>query len=410
LPNEDLMRTAFKTAENLRQLNVTLGNNPAAEGLFTNGAIDWLRSKGAVGQDGLVDPKKIKSILNNNKNIVENLPASVQQRLRDEVANADDFAKRMGDLDRRRVDATNNELDSLLAKASRPDADPQQILVTALRDPATMRVLVDQIGKDPESLGALRRQVWDLATGGAQGGGALESFLKNNEKSLSVLFKNTAHLNDLKTLADLQRRVNAFADVTGQIPAFDSLDQSMKKLFGSGIQFLTTTMREAAVGRINPSTGALAVMLRLTGSIEDQLYQRIFTKALEDPEFAKSITKVGTPAEARKLAGMLQDIGISPTRYVPNPARIAGLEASQLAQGDETGRAAAPASQSSAASMLRKLPPAPQTRGMPNLRMGPPPAAPAAPAASNLMYPTLFPNDPISQMLLQRQQQAGAPR
>jgi hypothetical protein len=409
LPNEDLMRTAFKTAENLRQLNVTLGNNPAAEGLFTNGAIDWLRSKGAVGQDGLVDPKKIKSILNNNKNIVENLPASVQQRLRDEVANADDFAKRMGDLDRRRVDATNNELDSLLAKASRPDADPQQILVTALRDPATMRVLVDQIGKDPESLGALRRQVWDLATGGAQGGGALESFLKNNEKSLSVLFKNTAHLNDLKTLADLQRRVNAFADVTGQIPAFDSLDQSMKKLFGSGIQFLTTTMREAAVGRINPSTGALAVMLRLTGSIEDQLYQRIFTKALEDPEFAKSITKVGTPAEARKLAGMLQDIGISPTRYVPNPARIAGLEASQLAQGEEENTST-PSRPNTAAQMLRKLPPAPQTRGMPNLRMGPPPAAPAAPAASNLMYPTLFPNDPISQMLLQRQQQAGAPR
>jgi hypothetical protein len=408
LPNEDLMRTAFKTADNLRQLNVTLGNNPAAEGLFTNGAIDWLRTKGAVGQDGLVDPKKIKSILDNNKNIVENLPASVQQRLRDEVANADDFAKRMGDIDRRRVDATNNELDSLLARASRPDADPQQILVSALRDPATMRVLVNQVGKDPESLGALRRQVWDLATGGAQGGGALESFLKNNEKSLSVLFKDTAHLNDLKTLADLQRRVNAFADVTGQIPAFDSLDQSMKKLFGSGIQFMTTTMREAAVGRINPSTGALAIMLRLTGSIEDQLYQRIFTKALEDPEFAKSITRVGTPAEAKKLAGMLQDIGISPTKYVPNATRIAGLEASQLAQGEES--AAAPAQPSTAAQMLRKLPPAPQTRGMPNLRMGPPPAAPAPAAAPNLMYPTLFPNDPISQMLLQRQQQAGAPR
>ena len=412
LPNEDLMRTAFKTAENLRQLNVTLGNNPAAEGLFTNGAIDWLRSKGAVGQDGLVDPKKIKSILDNNKNIVEALPASVQQRLRDEVANADDFAKRMGDIDRRRVDATNNELDSLLAKASRPDADPQQILVTALRDPATMRVLVNQVGKDPESLGALRRQVWDLATGGAQGGGALESFLKNNEKSLGVLFKDTAHLNDLKTLADLQRRVNAFADVTGQIPAFDSLDQSMKKLFGSGIQFMTTTMREAAVGRINPSTGALAIMLRLTGSIEDQLYQRIFTKALEDPEFAKSITRVGTPAEAKKVAGMLQNIGISPTAYVPNVSRITAQEASQLAQGEQ-----APAQQpaprpASAAQMLRQLPPAPQTRGMPNLRMGPPPAAPAA-ASPSLMYPTLFPNDPISQMLQQRQQQmqpTGAPR
>ena len=409
LPNEDLMRTAFKTADNLRQLDVTLGNSPAATKLLTNGAIDWLRSKGAVGQDGLVDPRKIKSILDNNKNIVQNLPAPIQQRLRDEVANADDFAKRMGDIDRRRVDATNNELDSLLAKASRPDADPQQILVNALRDPATMRVLVDQVGKDPESLAALRRQVWNVATGGAQGGGALESFLKNNDKSLSVLFKNTSHLNDLKTLADLQRRVNAFADVTGQIPAFDSLDVAMKKLFGSGIQFLTTTMREAAVGRINPSTGALAIMLRLTGSIEDQLYQRIFTKALEDPEFAKSMTRVGTPAEAKKVAGMLQNIGISPTKYVPKPARIAGLEASQLAQEKGEGAAATPASQTSAASMLRKLPPAPQSRGMPNLRMGPPPAA--TPTASpNLMYPTLFPNDPISQMLLQRQQQMAIPR
>jgi len=411
LPNEDLMRTAFKTADNLRQLKITLGNNPAADDLLNRGAIDWLRSKGVMSPEGLVDPKKIKNVLDNNKNIVDNLPASIQQRLRDEVANADDFAKRMGDIDRRRVEATNNELDSLLARASRPDADPQQILVGALRDPATMRILVDQVGKDPESLAALRRQVWNVATGGAQGGGALESFLKNNEKSLGVLFKNTSHLNDLKTLADLQRRVNAFADVTGQIPAFDSLDQSMKKLFGSGIQFLTTTMREAAVGRINPSTGALALMLRMTGSIEDQLYQRIFTKALEDPVFAKSITNIGTPAEAKKVAGMLQDIGISPTAYASRPARIAGLEASQLALGENTGKGepAAPASQNSAASMLRKLPPAPQSRGMPNLRMGPAPAVPAQ-ASPSLMYPTLFPNDPISKMLLQRQQQVGAPQ
>jgi len=413
LPNEDLMRTAFKTADNLRQLSNTLGTNPAAEELLTKGAIDWLRSKGAVNQDGLVDPKKIKSILSSNRNIVEALPAPLQQRLLDEAANADDFAKRMGDLDRRRVDATNNELDSLLTKATRADADPQQTLAIALRDPATMRVLVEQIGKDPEGLAALRRQVWDIATGGAQGGGALSSFLDNNAKSLGVLFKNTSHLNDLKTLADLQRRVNAFADVTGQIPAFDSLDQSMKQLFGSGIQFLTTTMREAAVGRINPSTGALAILLRLTGSIENQLYQRIFTKALEDPEFAKSMVRVGTPAEAKKLAGKLQEIGISPTTYLPRPARITALEASDLAREDETVPTAAAGlpvvPRESAAAMLRKVPPAPQTRGMPNLRMGPPPSA--APAASpSLMYPALFPNDPISQMLLQRQQGVAPPQ
>jgi hypothetical protein len=183
----------------------------------------------------------------------------------------------------------------------------------------------------------------------------------------------------------------------------------MKKLFGSGIQFMTTTMREAAVGRINPSTGALAIMLRLTGSIEDQLYQRIFTKALEDPEFAKSITRVGTPAEAKKLAGKLQEIGISPTAYVPNVSRITAQEAGNLAQEQQTPPAQPAPRTGAAAQMLRQLPPAPQSRGMPNLRMGPPPAAPAA-ATSNLMYPSLFPNDPISQLLQQRQQQVGAPR
>ena len=151
----------------------------------------------------------------------------------------------------------------------------EQALADALRDPAKMRVLVDQLGKDPENLAALRRSVYDVAMEGAQGGGALKTFLDTNDKALRVLFKDTKHLEDLKVLADLQRRVNAFADVTGQIPAFESLDEALKRTFGSGIQWLTTTAREAAVGRINPSTGALALMVRLTGSLENRLYQRI---------------------------------------------------------------------------------------------------------------------------------------
>jgi len=285
--------------------------------------------------------------------------------------------------------------------------------VAALRDPAVMRTLVDQVGKDPEGLAALRRKTYELATGGAQGGGALETFLKNNEKSLAVLYKNTGHLNDLKTLADLQRRVNAFSDITGQIPAFDSLDDQLKRLFGTGIQFLTTTMREAAVGRINPSTGFLAIGLRLTASIENQLYQRIFTKALEDPEFAKSITRISTPAEARKVAAQLQDIGISPTKYLPQLTRVAALEASDEARKKDqvtTGIDNLPVVPSSASQMLRSMPPAPQTRGMPNMRVGPPPAASAGRAPPSLLYPTLFPDDPISKMLLQRQQQVAPPQ
>jgi hypothetical protein len=418
LPNERLLQTAFSSADNLRQLQLAVSGSPQAASIMERGTIDWLRSKNVVDANGLVDPKKIRQVLDKNKNIVEALPANVQMKLQDEVKFADDYVKRMGELDTRRVNAKDQELDSLLAKATRPGADPSQTLQTALRDPATMSTLVRGIEKDPEMLAALRRSVFDVATGGAQKGGALKSFIDNNEASLKVLFKNTAHLDDLKTLADLQRRVNAFADVTGQIPAFESTDQAMKRLFGAGIQFLTTTAREAAVGRINPSTGALAVMLRMAGGLENQIYQRIFTRALEDAEFAKRITHVGTPAEAKKLAAELEKIGIPKSAYLPeNITRAAVQTTAQAAMGDQPedvgnlgNLPVVPGT--SAQKMLKAMPPAPPTRGT-NFNPRLPTAPAAAPGGApniQLMYPAMFPNDPISGLLQQRQAQVQAPR
>lgn len=418
LPNERLLQTAFSTGEGVKQLQLALSGSPQASALMERGTIDWLRSKNVIGADGLVDPKKIRQVLDKNKNIVEALPANLQMKLQDEVKLADDFVARLGEIDARRVGAKDQELDALLAKATRPGADPSQTLQTALRDPATMSTLVRGIEKDPEMLAALRRSVFDVATAGAQKGGALKSFIDNNEASLKVLFKNTAHLDDLKTLADLQRRVNAFADVTGQIPAFESTDQALRRLFGAGIQFLTTTAREAAVGRINPSTGALAVMLRMAGGLENQIYQRIFTRALEDAEFAKRITHVATPQDAQKLAAELEKIGIPKSSYVPGVARASVQTTAQAAMGDQQealgnmpNLPVVPGT--SAQKMLKAMPPAPPTRGTNfNPRLPTAPAAAPGGGAANvqLMYPAMFPNDPISGLLQQRQAQIQAPR
>jgi hypothetical protein len=299
-----------------------------------------------------------------------------------------------------------------LTKAVRPGSDPRTVLTDALRDPAVMTKLVGVVSGDSEMLAALRRSVYDIATEGAQGGGALKTFIDSNEKSLKVLFGGTNHLNDLKTLADLQRRVNAFANVTGQIPAFESLDEGLKRVFGSGVQYLTTTMREAAVGRIAPETGALALLVRLTSSLENQLYKRIFTRALESEEFAKQITHVGTPAEGAKVVKSLQEIGIEKAR-IANPVRRAiQQEVGSGAQSDQPEKiagmeglpVAAPAPRTTAREMLNRVqPPAPPTRGT-NFRL---PTTPQAPQGGGmgqipLMYPAMFPNDPISALLQQR--------
>ena len=417
LGNEQVLQRAFANAGNLRQLQVSMAGIPGADDMLMKGTVDWLRNKGVVNQNGLVDPKKIRQVLDKNRNIVEALPDSIQARIQDEVRLADDYVVRMGELDQRRLAAKNDELDALLRKVGRPDADPKLALAQAIKDPAIMRNLVTQMGNDPERLASLRRAVFEVATEGATGGGALRSFLDTNDKSLKVLFGGTKHLDDLRVLADMQRRVNAFADVTGQIPAFESLDESLKRVFGSGIQYLTTTAREAAVGRIRPETGLLAVLVRLTASLENSLYQKIFRKALEDKNFASSLTSITGPESGAKLAAELEKIGIPRSKLLPTASAITTEEVGRAARGEERvdvpGMAQAPVvPRETAASMLRALPPAPPTRGY-ELRMPTtPPRNPATSGVSSLplMYPALFPNDPISGMLEQRRAQMQQPQ
>ena len=420
LPNEALLQKAFQNADNLKQLQLTLQNTPQAESLLMRGTVDWLRTKGAVNKEGLVDPKQIRSILDKNQNIVNALPADVRAKVQDEVALAEAYVARLGELDQRMVTAKNAELDALLSKAARTDADPRQTLTKALTDPAMMRTLVNGMGKDPEMLAALRRSVWDVATEGAQSGGALKGFLDTNQKSLKVLYGDTQHLKDLNTLADLQRRVNAFADVTGQIPLFESIDQNLKRVMGFGVQFMTTTAREAMVGRISPESGALALLLRMTASAENQLYQRIFTKALEDPAFAQAITHVGTPAQGAKAAAQLEGIGANMSQIFNEPLKTAAPGIAQriirqeLPQEQLQGRQAeignmkslpVVSRETSAQQMLRALPPAPATRGYDfNPRVSTTPLAKTGGMGQvQLMYPSMFPNDPISGLLQQRQ-------
>ena len=403
LPNEKLLQNAFKNAENLRQLTAAMGESPETDVLLNNGMIDWLRSKNVLDKDGLVDPKKIRQVIDNNRNIVEALPASLQGKLAREADMADDFVRRMGELKDRETLAKDNELDTLLAKATRPEALPQDTLFKALADPATMATLVRGLEKNPEMVTALKRAVFELAREGTTKGGALASFITNNKPALEVLFKNDMrHLENLKTMADLQRRVEAFSDITGQVPPFESTDASLRRIFGTGIQFLTTTMRETMVGRISPQTGALALMLRLASGLENQIYNKLFIRALEDKTFAERITHLSTPEEGKQMLAMLEKSGV-PARNILKPVLQASV-AGAVAPDQEAPAPTTPVvPRETARQMLRALPPAPPTTY--NLR-APAPQQPQNPGDNvQLMYPQLFPNDPISGMLLQRQRQ-----
>ena len=77
LPNEDLLRNAFKNADSLRQVANILGPDEQSANLLMKGTVDWLRGKGVVNNDGIVDPKDRKSTRLNSSHIpLSRMPSS----------------------------------------------------------------------------------------------------------------------------------------------------------------------------------------------------------------------------------------------------------------------------------------------------------------------------------------------
>ena len=417
LPNEDLLSTAFKSAERLRQLTRVLG--PDADRFLETGAMDWLGKQNIRNKDGLVDPNKIRAVLNKNDNIVSQLPDSVQAKLSDEVAAADDVVARLADINDRRIAATDAELDRVLTAAARTDADPAQTIAKALKDPGLMRKLVDSLKKDPEMVNALRRSVFDIAKRGSADGAGLERMLQANEKALSILFDGTKHLQDLKNLASLDTRVNMFREVVGQVPPFQSLDEALKSQMGFGTSYITTKIGESTAGRMAPRNAGILLGIRLMSTTQQKIHDRLFLRALEDGKFANAVGKLNTgDVDAAALKAALGKIGLGPSFIAKNilgiqppVLRAPVMEIQERMRGEKPEpTAAANLPVLSARDLLRRMPPAPSTRGLPKDTMGPrisPPKPAAGPSqSSNMlrqMYPVLFPNDPISGLLMGQQ-------
>jgi hypothetical protein len=409
-PNEQVLAIAFRSGEDVRNLSAMVGNNPTGLKLLEQGALDWLQRKKIFDKDGLISPKKIQDVLQKNQNIVSELPPSVRAALQNEVDTSLSVSARLGAIRDKELLVQDKEFDDFLDKTLRPGTDNTIILEKALSSPIEMSKLVSVVKGDPDRLNALRRAVFDISKEGSLQGLPLKKFIETNNKSLKVLFEEK-HLKDLAALADIQARNDALTAATGIAPRFESTSDLFKRTFGITVPGLMTTARDTMSSRINVQGAGITLGVRLLSSMEDELQRKMIVRAMTDPKVANALANGKTPEQGKLLLREMQSLGALPRAMITGIS----LEASNLArEGREVpieGMAGlpevAPAArrQDTAATMLRKLPPAPPSRGMPNLRVGPPPSAPAM--APSLMYPTLFPNDPISQMLQQRQQQLG---
>ena len=429
-PNEQISKAAFSSAENLRRLVKMLDSdiipNEMGRGYLNTAAIDWLTSqKNIFTKEGTVDPARMKAVLEKNPEIVEALPKSIRDNFQDEVKMAEDYIKRMDQLEQRRVAVQNKRLDDYLEQSSLPGADSNLYLNKAIQDPAYMQMLKTQVEHDPELLASLRRGIYDVAAQGARQGGALSGLLAKNSKSMEVLYgKDSQQLRDLYTLADIQRRATAYSEITGSLDKFQATDDQFKNTFGFGVPYLTTAWRAIEEGRQSATTGTIALLLRAATTYERGIYDKMFKTSMEDPAFAKRLTNLRTPEQGAEMRGMLEKMGVSLLSFLLDKSAIA------TAQGVERDMTMEGQQQSPIPGMDPNLPVIPQQpRSAKPQPFAPPtsgfeykPALPVGPNAAQRqqqskagqtggqaksMYAAMFPNDPISALILQRQ--AGMP-
>ena len=420
-PNEQVLAVAFKSAEDVRNLSALIGNNQLGIDLLEKGTLNWLQGKNIFDKDGLISPKKINDVLQKNQNIISALPKQVQDTLRNEADIAVNVSRRLGEIKDQEIVAQDIEFDNFLKTVLRPGTDNEIILTKALNNPIEMTKLVNVLKGDPDKLAALRRAVFDITKEGTFTGGSLKKFMELTNKSLKVVF-DEAHLKNLAALADIQERNVALKNVTGMNPRFESTSQMFQRMLGVSIPGLMTYGRDVMGGRISPEGAGISLSVRLFSSMEEDLQNKMLVRALTDPDVAKALVNPKNANDAKLLlrevqsAGYLSralmaDIGLTSSQLAMQDRQlpIEGMEGLPVVSRETTAAAptaAASSSGASASTMLREMPVAPPTRGMPPATLSPrfgapPPPAPPAPG----MYQALFPDDPISKMLQQRQSQ-----
>ena len=416
--NERVVNEALKNAENVRNLRAIFQDDPEFVSTMNKVMLDRAARAGILDKDGTLSRAKYDRWLQSNKNIIDMMPQSVQRNLTDEAKFADDYVARLKDMKDRQELVKDDELMSLLQKSVRPDADPKRLVEQAVNDPAIMRKLVNTVGKDPERLDALRRQVWFSVKESLfdpKVPNYLADFLKRNSKSIAMLYTPEQRQN-LDLLGEIQRRVYVAARPEGTLSAFQSVDEQLRSQIGAGIGTIESTARAAMIRQISPIHAGVSLLTRFMGRQQTAIYDAIMYKALTDPEYANQLAKSNGPLNTKENMKKMGEITTAAGGFLPNllkgVPRVGSIEASQAAMPEEERPIATP-------EFTRGMPPArvvprmpappapgPRISQSPAVSMTAPPPAQAAgrsvPGFAE-QYQSLFPNDPLAPLLQSRQ-------
>jgi hypothetical protein len=441
---------ALKSRENLRALNQVFGDNPTYARHLESAMLAKAQASGVINKDGLMDLPAYNRFLANmtRSGVMDELPASVQSSLRNEFkmgqAFADDLAIKKAEVDALK----DEELDRLVKKSIRPDADSAALVKQAMEDPAVMRKLVSTVGQNKDYLESMRRQFWEGIVSRMTDPNdpvRLSDYMTRYGKSMNILY-TPEHLNNLRGLAAIQERVFAVNRPTGGISPFATFDVRLREQIGAGVGTVESVARAAMIRQISPQHAVVSLLTRFLSRQQQSIADKILLSALTDPLYAQKLIAASAPLDTPKGFNQVAKLTFEAGGFLPamirNAPRVASIEATQAAE-DETirrplgeprvlpqmtepaPRPPVPQMPARVPSMLEGYqqemrqrfpkPVAPAATPVPTTPPAPRPAAPAVmtqrpgkavpqmppsqPNVDNEMYRMLFPTDFVSPML-----------
>lgn len=342
--DQRLVEEALKNRDNLRSLNTIFGDNhPTYAKNLEEALLAKAREAGVVDKDGLINTPAYNSFISrlSRSGVMDELPPSVQATLRNEAktgqAFADEIAKQKA-----AVDAMQDaELDTLIKKSIRPDADPGKLIRQAMDDPAVMRKLVNTVGKDEPKLQAMRREFWEDLVGSLRNETDptfLNEYLTRYGKSLNMLY-TPEHLNNLRLLGAIQERVFAVNRPEGALSPFRTFDVKLREKIGAGVGTIESTARAAMIRQISPQHAVVSLLSRFFTRQQQSITDKILLNALTNPDYAARLVEASAPITTPKGFNQVAKLTMEAGGYLPsllkNTPRIASIEAIQAAE-DET--------------------------------------------------------------------------
>ncbi len=409
-------------------MNAIFGDSPAYTKPLEEAVLAKARQYNVIGKDGLIDVPAYNRFISNlsRSGIMDDLPQSVQTTLRNDVkmgqAFADDIAKQKAAVEA----MEDKELDALIKKSIRPDADMGQLIRQAMDDPAVMRKLVNTVGKDEPKLQAMRRDFWEGIVASLRdetNPQFLNEYLTRYGKSLNMLY-TPEHLNNLKLLGAIQERVFAVNRPEGALSPFATFDVKLREKIGAGVGTIESTTRAAMIRQISPQHAAVSLLSRFFTRQQQSITDKILLNALTNPDYAARLVAASAPITTSKGYNEMAKLTMQAGGYLPsllrNVPRVASIEAVQaIEQPQEVPFAQVPPEAISPAPARRPVPSMTplQQQGVVPPRMGlgyPTPATSSVLMKSPLirsipsrppsdpnyaMYQALFPQDVVSPLI-----------